>query len=65
MIKLKLTKANLQEWKKELDRECIRRKLGYKLSETASDKDWLTDWLGDTPHDVVCDEIYYSMHEDG
>lgn len=56
-----LTKTNLKQWKKALDKECKRRHL-YKLSETRDDIDWMEDIGADTA-EVVSDEIYYASQE--
>lgn len=50
---LELTKENIAEWKAELRKEMLERHTIDRYDETLSDEDWLADYIGQTPDDVI------------
>lgn len=50
---MKLTKENIAEWKKDLDKKMLK-KHGFKnYSSCLGDDQWIKDYLGSTPEDVI------------
>ena len=56
---MKLTKENVQDWKKELDKIYFEKMGIEKLSEANSDETWLDLYEGDTPEYAVDTDLYY------
>ena len=56
-----LTEENLEEWKKELDKEFnMRTQTTHNIfSNTLSNKEWLKSNLGEDHTDVVSEELSY------
>ena len=59
-----LTKDNLTEWKKELDRAWnkIVPKEWHGLSKTLSDEEYLEDYIGEDIATVIRDNYNYLSH---
>jgi len=53
---MNLTTENLQEWKAELNR-ISKPHFGDNFADCVSDQDYLTDNLGDTPEDVLNENL--------
>ncbi|MDD4931812.1 MAG: hypothetical protein PHG66_06755 [Candidatus Colwellbacteria bacterium] len=52
-----LTRDNLQEWKKELDKYMEEQTGICDLSTSCNDDEWLRDYLEEDHEDVVYDQI--------
>lgn len=58
---MELTKENIAEWKKELDK--LMKDFvpaDHKYSDCNTDETWLADYEGKRPEDVKEDDLYYS-----
>lgn len=55
-----LSVKNFKLWKKELDK-VAEPYLGENLSKTRTDIEWLEEFIGCTPSEIVTDEISYSQ----
>jgi hypothetical protein len=54
---MQLTKDNLVQWKEELRREMFEQYGINNYDKTYRDEDWLQDYLGFTPQDVIDGEV--------
>jgi len=57
---MRLTIENIKSWKELLDREAEDKMNVCNFSETEEDADWLFEWSGFTPQDVIRDEIQFN-----
>lgn len=58
---MELTKENIEEWKKELDKLGKNLVKPYeKYSSLCTEKMWLDDYEGQEPQEVIDDDLYYS-----
>jgi hypothetical protein len=56
---MKLSEDNIEEWKKELDKLMLEKIDFPNYSEIYSDKEWLQDWIEETPEYVFEEELSY------